>query len=107
MNSTAFVAVSPVAAARPAIAPATSSFTPSLKYRVAAAPTNRTAVIRMGAKDDNKSIPQGFTLFSEQLNGRAAMMGFVIAIATEAITGQGILGQLSSVTDTVKNVLPF
>lgn len=33
---------------------------------------------------------------AERLNGRFAMMGFVIGVATEAITGVGILGQLGS-----------
>ena len=36
----------------------------------------------------------GFTRFAEVLNGRLAMLGFVIAIATELMTGQGILSQL-------------
>jgi hypothetical protein len=36
----------------------------------------------------------GFVPFAESLNGRLAMMGFVIAIATEALSGKGILGQL-------------
>ncbi|TAD78211.1 MAG: high light inducible protein [Oscillatoriales cyanobacterium] len=36
----------------------------------------------------------GFTAFAETWNGRLAMMGFVIGIATEFITGQGILSQL-------------
>lgn len=31
---------------------------------------------------------------AERLNGRAAMLGFVIAVLTEAFTGYGILGQL-------------
>ncbi|TGG96304.1 MAG: high light inducible protein [Aphanocapsa feldmannii 277cV] len=31
---------------------------------------------------------------AELLNGRAAMLGFVIAALTEALTGHGILGQL-------------
>ena len=31
---------------------------------------------------------------AERLNGRAAMLGFVIAVLTEALTGYGILGQL-------------
>ena len=31
---------------------------------------------------------------AERMNGRAAMLGFVIAVLTEAITGYGILGQL-------------
>ncbi|MCG8364072.1 MAG: chlorophyll a/b-binding protein [Pseudanabaenales cyanobacterium] len=42
----------------------------------------------------------GFTDFAETWNGRLAMIGFVLALATEALTGQGILGQIAS-------VLPF
>lgn len=40
---------------------------------------------------DNKF---GFTEFAETWNGRLAMLGFVIGLATELITGQGILSQL-------------
>lgn len=36
----------------------------------------------------------GFTGFAETWNGRLAMLGFVIGIATELMTGQGILAQL-------------
>ncbi|MEM6836359.1 MAG: high light inducible protein [Cyanobacteria bacterium P01_C01_bin.120] len=36
----------------------------------------------------------GFTEFAENWNGRLAMLGFVVGIATELITGQGILAQL-------------
>lgn len=36
----------------------------------------------------------GFTAFAENWNGRLAMLGFVIGIATELLTGQGILAQL-------------
>jgi hypothetical protein len=36
----------------------------------------------------------GFTQFAENWNGRLAMLGFAIGIATELITGQGILAQL-------------
>ncbi|MEQ8383448.1 MAG: chlorophyll a/b-binding protein [Coleofasciculus sp. D1-CHI-01] len=36
----------------------------------------------------------GFTTFAETWNGRLAMLGFVIGIATELLTGQGILQQL-------------
>ncbi|MEL6491549.1 MAG: chlorophyll a/b-binding protein [Cyanobacteria bacterium J06634_6] len=36
----------------------------------------------------------GFTTFAEAWNGRLAMLGFVIAVATELMTGQGILAQL-------------
>lgn len=35
-----------------------------------------------------------FTESAERLNGRLAMLGFVIGLATEIITGQGILQQV-------------
>ena len=38
----------------------------------------------------------GFTTFAETWNGRLAMLGFVLAIATEILTGQGVLGQLAA-----------
>ncbi|MEL7085031.1 MAG: high light inducible protein [Cyanobacteria bacterium P01_A01_bin.3] len=36
----------------------------------------------------------GFTGFAEKWNGRLAMLGFVIGIATELLTGEGILTQI-------------
>jgi hypothetical protein len=36
----------------------------------------------------------GFTSFAENWNGRLAMLGFIIAVATELLTGKGILSQL-------------
>ena len=36
----------------------------------------------------------GFTPQAEILNGRVAMVGFVIGVLTELITGQGVLSQL-------------
>jgi hypothetical protein len=36
----------------------------------------------------------GFTAFAENWNGRLAMLGFVIGLATEFLTGKGILAQL-------------
>ena len=36
----------------------------------------------------------GFVGFAETWNGRLAMLGFVIGLATELLTGQGILSQL-------------
>ena len=36
----------------------------------------------------------GFTPFAETWNGRLAMLGFVIGLATEWMTGKNILEQL-------------
>jgi len=36
----------------------------------------------------------GFVAFAETWNGRMAMLGFVIGVATELLTGQGILSQI-------------
>ena len=43
---------------------------------------------------ENQDNKFGFTLFAENWNGRLAMLGIVIGIATELLTGQGILSQL-------------
>jgi Chlorophyll A-B binding protein len=36
----------------------------------------------------------GFNAYAERLNGRAAMIGFVAALAIEYATGQGVLAWL-------------
>lgn len=43
---------------------------------------------------ENQDTKFGFTKFAENWNGRLAMLGFVIGVATEYLTGQGILSQL-------------
>ena len=43
---------------------------------------------------DNQDSKFGFTEFAESWNGRLAMLGFAIGLATELITGQSILSQL-------------
>ncbi|USR92663.1 chlorophyll a/b-binding protein [Phormidium yuhuli AB48] len=43
---------------------------------------------------ENQDSKLGFTQFAETWNGRLAMLGFVIGIATEVLTGQGILSQI-------------
>ncbi|MCU0527024.1 MAG: chlorophyll a/b-binding protein [Elainella sp. Prado103] len=43
---------------------------------------------------ENQANKFGFTQFAETWNGRLAMLGFVIGLATELLTGQGILSQL-------------
>jgi hypothetical protein len=44
--------------------------------------------------DNQNSNKFGLTQFAETWNGRLAMLGFVIGVATELLTGQGILSQL-------------
>ncbi|MEI6829945.1 MAG: chlorophyll a/b-binding protein [Synechococcaceae cyanobacterium ELA445] len=36
----------------------------------------------------------GFVAFAETWNGRLAMLGFVIGLGTELLTGQSILSQI-------------
>ena len=43
---------------------------------------------------ENKESKFGFNSVSENWNGRLAMLGFAIGIATELLTGKGILAQL-------------
>ncbi len=43
--------------------------------------------------DDSQQF--GFNAYAEKLNGRLAMIGFVSALAFEALTGQGIVTWLA------------
>lgn len=43
---------------------------------------------------ENQKIKPGFTPFNELWNGRLAMLGFAIGLATELLTGKGIFEQL-------------
>jgi hypothetical protein len=43
---------------------------------------------------ENQESKFGFTNFAETWNGRLAMLGFVVGLITELVTGQGILSQL-------------
>jgi hypothetical protein len=45
-------------------------------------------------EEQNKDVKFGFNEFAEVWNGRLAMLGFVIGLATEYITGSGILAQI-------------
>jgi hypothetical protein len=36
----------------------------------------------------------GFNNYSERINGRAAMLGFILALAIEYVSGQGLLSWL-------------
>ena len=43
---------------------------------------------------DNMPPRFGFVNYAEIWNGRLAMIGIVIGLSTELLTGQGILGQI-------------
>lgn len=43
---------------------------------------------------ENNESKFGFVNFAEVWNGRLAMLGFVVGVATELLTGQGILSQI-------------
>jgi hypothetical protein len=43
---------------------------------------------------ENQESKFGFSAFAENWNGRLAMLGFVIGLMTELLTGKGILAQL-------------
>lgn len=43
---------------------------------------------------ENQNKKFGFTQFAENWNGRLAMLGLAIGLATELMTGNGILSQL-------------
>jgi hypothetical protein len=43
---------------------------------------------------ENQDNKFGFTAFAETWNGRLAMLGIIIGLATEFMTGHGILSQL-------------
>lgn len=91
--NTAFVNATPVAF-RSNSAVAVTSF---MKKNAVAPGRPAAAVVRMSAEPQPPKIPQGFTAFSEQLNGRVAMMGLLLGLVTEVITGRGMVGQLSSI----------
>ena len=62
---------------------------------VKGSPENVTIIKVSGILMANTSEPRfGFVNFAETWNGRLAMLGFVIGLATEVLTGQGILAQI-------------
>ena len=48
--------------------------------------------------------PDPQKVFSEKLNGRAAMIGLVIGLAVEAVTGKGIVQQVWSFNESTKGI---
>jgi hypothetical protein len=102
----AFVTCLPALRPAAATSVAVSSFMTPRRLSTPA-PLRAASVVRMGVSpQEDKKIPQGFTLFSEQLNGRAAMFGFILALATEVINPNhpGIVAQVTSVVDLIKNI---
>lgn len=97
------------AVAVPTYAPVTAKTSSFAGRSIAAtaAPVRRANIVRMSSLDEkDTSIPQGFTLFSETLNGRAAMVGFFLALSTELINPQhpGIIAQVGSIFSTVQHL---
>lgn len=48
---------------------------------------------------DDDRVAVGFTIYSERLNGRAAMIGFIVAILIELWTGEGIIPLFQSIIE--------
>ena len=68
--------------------PLTGASSPSLTSRLPlrTAPTvGRRSLSMVLPNEEDRRIPQGFTAYSETLNGRAAMIGFVAALGAEII----------------------
>lgn len=97
--NTAFVNVAPAALRSTSAVGITSFVSKNTASRSAVVVPARqgAAIVRMTAEPSPPKIPQGFTAFSEQLNGRVAMMGLLLGLVTEMITGRGMVGQLSSI----------
>lgn len=100
MNSTAFVSATPILS-RASAPLRTSALTPHLRTVTPPRRGPAAFVMKDSGIPEVPKIPQGFTAFSEQLNGRAAMIGFLLAVVTEAITGRGIIGQVASIFEVV------
>ncbi|MFE4105001.1 hypothetical protein [Almyronema epifaneia] len=54
----------------------------------------------VGSKSEPTAVPNlerpksGFNEYAERLNGRAAMVGFIIVVLIEFVTGKGVLAWL-------------
>ena len=56
----------------------------------------------MASSTPNTPDPQ--KVFSEKLNGRAAMLGLIIGLAIEALTGKGIIQQVWGFNESTKGI---
>ena len=59
-------------------------------------------VSAMTSSSSNTPDPQ--KVFSEKLNGRAAMLGLMIGLAVEAVTGKGIIQQVWGFNESTKGI---
>ena len=59
-------------------------------------------VTAMTSSSSNTPDPQ--KVFSEKLNGRAAMLGLIIGLAVEAVTGKGIIQQVWGFNESTKGI---
>jgi len=105
-------AVALPATARPTAAVvSTRSSTFVAPLSLAATPTARGAAVMMAVGDENRKFnktgrdaeakieaqsnrPQGWTRFSEVVNGRGAMVGFASGLVVEILTGRSIYEQV-------------
>mmetsp|Transcript_11733 Transcript_11733/g.28615 ORF Transcript_11733/g.28615 Transcript_11733/m.28615 type:complete len:116 (+) Transcript_11733:423-770(+) len=93
--------------------PSTSAFTGASVQRAQVVSARRPtrSVVRASIQEENRKAkeaaeyrgPQGFTSYSEKVNGRMAMIGFVVGLMTEIINPAhpSILKQVESLVDFV------
>lgn len=104
MISTAFVSAIPVLA-KTAPSVLVTSFTARAKVQIPK--RHRTQAVVM-VKEEKQRVEGmfGFTSFAENANGRAAMMGFVLAVMTELLTGHSLLSQIFTMINNAKGGSP-
>jgi hypothetical protein len=94
--------------ARPSPSVAVSTFTSSsVKPTTVAARAQRAGLVTMvGEKKESTKIPQGFTQYSEQLNGRASMIAIIAALGAEVFNPAHptIVQQVESVFTTIAGI---
>jgi hypothetical protein len=105
-SKTAFVSGAAVLA-RPSAALAVSTFTSSSgKPAIVAAKAKRAVIVTMVGGSQKEESPFGFTLKGEQVQGRLAMAGFLLAIVTEYLnpTHPGIIAQVGSLVQNAGEI---
>lgn len=113
-STVAFPAAGRPATSTAAVSARSSTFTAPLSLATPAAATGRVGVPTMMVGEDPKrkfgkiardadakinaqsNRPQGWTRFSEVVNGRGAMIGFASGLVVELATGQSIYSQVAA-----------